>query len=337
MNVALFGVGRSGTTAIYGLLQKILAQQLGDTVDYVYEPLLWDRFIFNKEFAKIKSEFDYINSFSVDGIYFNKKVPLFADKETWEKIPEDAKLYFRSLFRPDTKSHCLTKTIRCNGRIEFINHLCGDLKNIFIIRNPIDVVNSSLYQFSFFGDEYYPSDYPRFVNEIGDSSASYFPPVTCKEERIERELDYWLYMNLHAVEAVKSMGVNVNVICYENFKKDKKQVISDLCGFLDMPMHDDYFQSSRKVLGRSLGEVNITRSEFEIACSYLPRYFEMLSTLGIEPLFTEEDIVNKYKNFPKKPSFTRYFYGMKSTTIIGAFPRSSLYLRYILHRLQKLL
>ena len=66
----------------------------------------------------------------------------------------------------------------------------------------------------------------------------------------------------------------------------------------------------------------MTKKEFEIARSYLPRYMEILELLGIEPLFRESDIVQRYSRFPKSARVESSFYGLKSTTILDRQPTS---------------
>ena len=53
----VMGVGRSGTTAVYSLVQRILEVQYPGETDYVYEPFLWDRDRFNKPYDQIKGKF----------------------------------------------------------------------------------------------------------------------------------------------------------------------------------------------------------------------------------------------------------------------------------------
>ena len=63
--IFIIGIGRSGTTAIYSILQRIIRIQLQKGVEFVYEPFLWDRSVFNKMYTDINDEFDNVSSLSV--------------------------------------------------------------------------------------------------------------------------------------------------------------------------------------------------------------------------------------------------------------------------------
>ncbi|MCP4213180.1 MAG: sulfotransferase, partial [bacterium] len=162
MKVCILGVGRSGTTALYSLLQGVLAEESGGigNVDCVYEPFLWDRQVFNDFYANVTGKFKYIDSLSVEGLYHHLKLPLFI-RETRPYMDNE---YLRSIFAPHgiespshgegtpshgegtpshgegTPSHgeerpLLAKLIRGCGRFLLLNELCPQCKFIYIIRN----------------------------------------------------------------------------------------------------------------------------------------------------------------------------------------------------------
>ncbi|MFW5891039.1 MAG: hypothetical protein ACOCUI_02370, partial [bacterium] len=80
MKICIFGVGRSGTTASYNILQKIINDMYGDDIDFVYEPFLWDRDVFNDMYDRVNNNFKYVNSLNQEGIYNHQKLPMFIDE-----------------------------------------------------------------------------------------------------------------------------------------------------------------------------------------------------------------------------------------------------------------
>ena len=75
MKVCILGSGRSGTTAIYTLLQEIMLKK-HESLDFVYEPFLWDKDTFNSKFEEVVDNFKYTGSFSFEGIYNHLKLPM---------------------------------------------------------------------------------------------------------------------------------------------------------------------------------------------------------------------------------------------------------------------
>ncbi|MBU1012869.1 MAG: sulfotransferase, partial [Bacteroidetes bacterium] len=194
MKVCIIGSARSGTTAIYALLQKILIDKYNE-VDFVYEPFLWDINSFNDFYENVKGNFKYTDSISHEGIASHLALPLFI-KNT-ENIDDS---FLHKIFNPIQKDNAkLIKIIRGNGRYGIFRKYDPDCKFIYIIRNPLDSVNSLKDKFSYYGGEFHKDDYKRFREGV----LKYFNeelPIK-KESGFKSELLWWYYINLFALES----------------------------------------------------------------------------------------------------------------------------------------
>ena len=65
MDVFVFGIGCSGTTMIYSLMQSIFSQLYGDSYFSSYEPFIWDKDKFNGPYEKVSGLFGKTSSMSI--------------------------------------------------------------------------------------------------------------------------------------------------------------------------------------------------------------------------------------------------------------------------------
>ena len=79
MKICIFGVGRSGTTALYVLLQHIMLNTCKGPIDFVYEPFLRDKDTFNGKYHDVVENSGYVDSLSFEGIFNHLSLPLFID------------------------------------------------------------------------------------------------------------------------------------------------------------------------------------------------------------------------------------------------------------------
>lgn len=292
MHVTMLGVGRSGTTALYNLLQEILTDAYCDKIEFVYEPFLWDRDVFNIQYKSITTQFENMESLSIEGIYANQQIPLFVNKGV--EIADTS--YIESLYTPRKEGNILLlKFIRANGRYRLLKEACPQGKCIFVIRNPVDVVNSVINMFSFFGDDFHKSDFSRFATEVKtiyhENLKSDYPL------RVEREVLYWYYMNRFALESFADNNYDKPLlICYESFVEDKERYIRKICDYLEIACQDKYFQVLKKTVGYSSREAKITEQEYQVLEYYLVLYQEMLNRFAIENSFSRERVEDKYRD-----------------------------------------
>lgn len=275
--ILIMGVGRSGTTSLYALLQKILEGVAPGNIDYVYEPFLWDRNALNKPYENIE-EWGRVESISVDGCFYNKSIPFFCSEA--ESIDERSRQFLKELLiASDDKAIVLNKMIRANGRVDLIRELAPDTKIIFMIRNPVDSINSSINMFSFFGGDFYKSDFDDFIHEV----KSVFSKDLIEFDRFseeQKEFLYWYYMNLSFLRAYEGNKNNIYPIVYDEYLENRAGAISDLCDFLGVDFDESYVRESEKKVGPSHSSSNLTSSGFDYIFNKLDLYDGLLSKVG---------------------------------------------------------
>lgn len=293
MRICILGVGRSGTTAIYTLSQEILINQFGNDVDFVYEPFLWDKDVFNGRYTDVAANFKYMDSVSIEGIYHHLKLPLFLTAP--EKFEENE--YLNRIFQKNSShSTLLVKFIRANGRFLLLNKICPDCKFIFIIRNPLDVINSTIVRFSFFGGEFHRDDFKRFLNEINTIYDTEYKLEKIKTQ-VEKEILYWYYMNKFALVSFKKVNLKPLIICYEDYIGNRKIWVDKICDFLGLQKKEKYYDFSERQGGSNTKMINLNKSEFKLLKGYVEKYKQLLLSEGIGYNINYDKLLAKYKKF----------------------------------------
>lgn len=289
MKVIVAGIARSGTTALYSILQRILADQPG-RIDFIYEPFLWDRDVFNDFYEKVSGNFTFLNSVSVEGMYRHLTLPMLI-RDPDRHYPEN---YLRSLFHTeDTAHHVLVKFIRANGRLSLLKKVCPEARIIFILRNPLDSVHSILSLFSYFGGEFHRDDYPRFIREVNDCFGMEINPG--KEiPQVKKELTYWYYMNRFALMSLKTMPQEALIVNHERYVSQPETVINEICNYLAIDTKESYFALGRQPEGVVTNKFVISRAEMDYMEPCLDDYDDILKEFRIDHAFDRESIRNKY-------------------------------------------
>jgi hypothetical protein len=294
-SILVMGVGRSGTTFIYSLLQHILEMHFPGDVDYVYEPFQWDRDSFNKLYTDLTHEFNFASSLSIDGQYHHKRLPMFVtDKGS---VEQESKDWLSNVLQPRKGySHYLGKMIRANGRISLIRELGPGHKFIFLIRNPVDVLNSASQLFSFYGSEFHSSDFDRFQAEIRAGTKSEFEIPAGKLKTIASEYLFWYFSNLAFLEYVKKFPNSFLTLSYEEFDQNQHSVIKKICEFIGIDFRPEYPQLASKKVGAIKGRTSALNAiEYEFLRSKLTIYEELLNHVEIKP---RDSISNYVKTSP---------------------------------------
>ena len=289
-------MARSGTTALYSLVQEILPEQLGESVDFIYEPFLWEKDVFNDKYNEVTENFKYMDSVSIEGIYHHLKLPLFiTDPGKYVKNE-----YLKEIFQPNNLHSCiLFKFVRANGRVLLLDRICPGCKFIFIIRNPIDVINSAVVRFSLYGSEFHKDDFKRFVKEVNSIYGEVIEEERI-ESQVEKEVLYWYYMNRFALETFKKLKKKTLIICYEDYVSNRKLWVNRICDFLGIQRKEKYYEFSEAQGGSSTKTVNLDKIEFQLLAGYMDRYKELLKSQGIASNINFNGIMAKYKNLPAK-------------------------------------
>ena len=323
MKICIMGTGRSGTTALYSLLQQILAvarppfeksaaQTLVEkNVDYIYEPFLWEKDVFNDNYYDVMEKFRYMDSISVEGVYNHLKLPLFIKESQVENLKK--KEYLSMLFN-NNSPHTLIKFIRANGRYHLMNDISPECKYIFIIRNPLDVINSLVVRFSFFGSEFHRDDFKRFIDEV-NLLYGYSYEADKIQSQVERECLYWYYMNRFALESFAQAKNKPLVIQYEHYITHYEELVGRICDFLGIAHSQKYHQFAKRQGGSKTNSININQQEFEEISVYMESYKELLKDASIEDYTDYEQLNQKYSCLAPGPARQDLILGKNSNFV----------------------
>lgn len=297
----LYGVGRSGTTTLYNVVQKLLEKHYGCEGHYVYEPLLWRPEVFNKNVRLYSNEFTLMSSLSVDGMYANKRLPFFINDNAEEILKDfDANIlsYLRGIcVKPEESQFLFTKTIRACSRVKVFQHLNPEAKSLFIVRNPMDVINSVIKRFSFYGDDFYESDFSRFhkdaVAYYGEAKVDEFPLDT----RVQKEAFYWYFNNRYFLEV---MSDNPNCLCiaYDHYLSNQEETLGKICEHIGIDICLDSASESKKAVGPQTRTINLSRNDVYDLQFYSMKFKELMDEYFPEKEIPYNKINAKYVHAP---------------------------------------
>lgn len=297
MAILISGIGRSGTTTLYEIIGKaLLTQHNGGRC--VYEPYLWN-------IPEIESTADtYGQPFSVGQLgLFNMSVhcntPLFLSERN---MLHDG--WLKRVFGPISSASKIApedgmaKVIRGAGRLEAALTLFDNLKVVVVTRNIVDTINSGLGLFSFYGDEFHPSDKSRFIKEV---EATF--KVNLDISKIKSEIDWsilwWHYMTEASIRTYQKFSDRVLLVPYEKYLKDMKGImmqIYDFCGiersYLDEKLFGNDAGPRTSVSYLDNNAINQMNSELEW-------YFSRLKGAGVysqDYNHFRSSLVRKYAN-----------------------------------------
>lgn len=307
LKTVISAVGRSGTTIIHNLLLEIYADLYGDDHDQLYEPFLWDSAAL-RDYPRIASQekrFGDMDSISSEGVYCHTALPLFIDDATDISIPSNLPKYLLS----DSKRPLIAKFIRANGRLPLLDQLYQKARFIVLIRNPLDVVNSVVTRFSFFGEENHKSDFPRFLEEI-KSIFGIALPATALELPVAYKAALWChFMNLFAVRHAQGKE-NYIIVAYENFRENKEVVVKDICAHIGVTYKNTYAEATLSTVGRTTGgQPKLTKSDVESIIPLFNEYWALASQVSTLTASTLNQILTRYadNNLPPSPPPERGF------------------------------
>ncbi len=289
LDVFVFGVARSGTTLTYTLVQEILSTSFDGDLQSTYEPFIWNVRVFDDFYRDTRSLFQRTSSLSIDGIYSHLQMPMFIEKR---RAAEDCGHAFFRRFsgeRPGNGPH-VAKLIRGNGRMAVFRGLNPDAKFVLVLRNPIDNVNSVKNKFSFYGDDFYPSDFERFCDELGDrlilnpDSAGW----------AEKQAEYSIQMNRAALEFASGDSRTL-IFEYDHFVCNQRESVAKLCDHLGVEFRDAYVEHLESPVGAQTPRIALSELEYRSIEHYEDRYQELCDRYGIDRSSSSEDIHRKYR------------------------------------------
>lgn len=225
--VIIAGVGRSGTTAAFELLDGWLAN-LGRGAARIYEPYVWDsERLFRK--GRLNPDGFTTQAFSARGVLTHLETPLFLTES------DPAHDVFAAGLIPGYAPDGVIKMIRACGRLEAYSRLYPDAKIVGIVRNPHDSVNSAHLHFSLLGDEFHRSDKLR----LGEAIAARFGdavelPASPDEKEHVWAAYWWLYMNRALAEHYAARPDRVMLLPYELLLENEAVARDRLADFLGL-------------------------------------------------------------------------------------------------------
>jgi len=290
MDSFIFGVGCSGTTMIYSLLQSIFTRAYGENYYSTYEPFIWDREKFNRPYKKAGSLFGRTSSISVEGIYNHVKTPMFVDSASGDDyIDNEFFRHFTAAFGPGQPQ--LAKLIRGNGRMAVFRALNPQARFVLVLRNPVDNINCAKYKFSFYGEDFYPSDYPRFCEQLKKGNKLVLDQENANWA--QRQAEYCYQMNRAAVDFAV-LDKHTKILEYDSFTRDKSSFVMELCDFLETPFSDDYPDQLQRPVGSVTASNVLSQSEYETIFPYDRLYREVCERAGVARGKSAADIQHQY-------------------------------------------
>lgn len=288
MDAFIFGVGCSGTTMSYNLLQGVFTNLYGENYFSSYEPFIWDKDKFNIPYKDASALFGRTSSLSVEGIYFHTQTPMFITGD-FNKNLINNKFFNRFSSISNFNPPHLVKFIRGNGRMPLFRKLNPEAKFLLMLRNPMDNINCAKYKFSFYGEDFYPSDYPRFCEELEDHLFMK-KEVSCWAQR---QAEYCYQMNRAALEFAVA-DENTLIFEYDEFIKNKRVSLSKLCKLLNIPFNPSLLKALETQTGPSTGNISLSQAEFEAIFPYSILYKKLCKKMGIRTGKRIAEIERKY-------------------------------------------
>ena len=295
MKVLVSGIGRSGTTTVFKVLGNAFLKQYpaGETI---YEPYLWNIKAAYKS-ADVKGQPFDNNQLNIFGIYTHTKTPIFLDgAHPLHDLLLDKNL--AGMLKSEKKDRLL-KVIRGAGRLDAVLNKFPDTKVILVTRNIADTVNSGLGLFSFYGDEFHPSDRTRFLHEVNERYSA-----NIRESELDSELKWatiwWRYLTLRSFESARNNTDNIFVLPYELYVKDKYSWIEKLSSYLGLDI--DNFDSSLldQGAGPQTSTTRLSRIDVELMGDDIMLYAklvnEMMGSPSIPPGQLRKGLIEKYSS-----------------------------------------
>lgn len=295
MAILISGIGRSGTTTIYQILGKGLLAKYKDA-RCVYEPDLWN--IPEVEHtAKVKGQPFNVGQVGLFNLMVHCNTPLFLSGRNMLHDAWLSKVFgsfqSSSLVAPE---NVLAKVIRSSGRLEAALTRFENLKVVIVTRNVVDTVNSGLGLFSFFGDEFHPSDKSRFVQEVNELFNAGIKE-TLKKNELQWSVLWWHYFTEASIRTYEKYPEKVLLVPYEKYMENQQEVMGEIFDFtgIDRTLMDQALFDEGAGPRTSVSHLDV--QGIEQMNDEISWYFKRLSeavSFNIDPLDFRRKLVAKY-------------------------------------------
>ena len=157
--------------------------------------------------------------------------------------------------------------------------LLPDLKVIVITHNLVDTVNSGLGMFSFFGDEFHPSDKRRFPAALVARFG-----VQVDTSQLLQELDWavvwWRYMTAASFDVAARYPGRVMLVAYEDFALDRVPRLKSVLEFLSIDAAYCISEGLSRPAEPVTGQRHIDMAQITALAEPLNWYLEQLQQVG---------------------------------------------------------
>ena len=320
MKIFIFGIGRSGTSFLTELVREIIYSSEKIKPMCIYEPFLWGEDIWDRDYIKENNLYEKMSSLSYEGIYNHLKLPLFINNED---IPDNAYLN-KIINRSGKGQNSIIKFVRANGRVNLINKIEPMAKHIFIIRNPIDTMNSVVAHGSLLGDEWHKSDDDRMYKEL--NSMNYNPKVSKHYNLFRKELDWWYYMNRFYLENSVKSEIDTLFLSYDYLVDNFLDSMKKICNHTNIEFDQKYLNLIRIQRGSKTSKINLTKENINDCQSYMKKYQDLLIDFDIVDNKNFEKIYNKYQN-PINKNYDRNFLGLTPAAVKSKLNQEKIYFK----------
>ncbi|MEM1432612.1 MAG: glycosyltransferase family 2 protein [Pseudomonadota bacterium] len=275
MPILISGVGRSGTTALFrsigeGLLQKYPLARCK------YEPYLWNIPEVERT-ANVTGQPFRMGQVGQFNSYVHCHTPLFLSGRY-----ELHDRWLNSVFGPVganerlAPDNTMAKVIRGSGRLESALTRFDNLLVVVVTRNVVDTVNSSRSMFSFFGEEFHPSDRPRFIAEVNARNDAGIDPQKISSE-VQWAALWWRHFTDAAIAVCEKYPDRTLLVSYEDYVERRlywSRRIFDFCG-LDRSVIDE--DRISQIVGPSTSRAYLSLNEVTAMSDDYHWYFERLN------------------------------------------------------------
>ena len=294
MKIFIFGIGRSGTSLLTELVREIIYHSEKIKPMCIYEPFIWGEDIWDKDYLSENNLYEKMSSISYEGIYNHLKLPLFiidnqiSNNEYLKKI----------ITRGEKNQNSIIKFVRANGRVNLINKIEPKAKHIFIIRNPVDTMNSVVSHGSLLGNEWHKSDDDRMYKEL--KKMNHYLSTKKHTNLFRKELDWWFYMNQFYLENTTKLGIDSLFLSFDYLIGNFSDSIKKICNHINIKFDEKFLNLILEQRGSKTSKINLTQENFDDCQYYMKNYQELLSSFKIMDDKKFDKIYGKYKNFMKK-------------------------------------